>query len=52
MTADYSWAHSSQAYLILNLYEQLIHPVPVPAAPSSPAIPNPVVIQSEPKKRV
>ena len=50
MTADYSWAHSSQAYL--NLYEQLIHPVPVPAAPSSPVTPNPVVIQSEPKKRV
>ena len=50
MTADYSWAHSSQAYL--NLYEQLIHPVPVPAASPSPVTPNPVVIQSEPKKRM
>ena len=47
MTADYSWNHSSQAYL--DLYNRLLHPTPAPEAEPAPQEPNPVVMEITPE---
>lgn len=47
MTADYSWNHSSQAYL--DLYNRLLHPTPAPEAEPASQEPNPVVMEITPE---